>query len=92
MAWPQKRQARLDGISGEAVADLAINVPLAGLLGSRVLYIIVELVNGAPPSQVFSWACLRAAGHVHGGSYGGPGGGFLWRSKKLGCCAWESPA
>jgi phosphatidylglycerol:prolipoprotein diacylglycerol transferase len=78
-----KRQAKLDGIPGEAVSDLAMTVLLAGLAGSRILYIIVELVKGAPPSEVFSLGMLRAAGAVHGGILGALAA-FLWRSKKLG--------
>jgi len=78
-----KRQAKLDGISGEAVSDLAMTVLLAGLLGSRVLYMAVELLNGTPANQVFSLGMLRAAGHVHGGILAALAA-FIWRSRKLG--------
>jgi phosphatidylglycerol:prolipoprotein diacylglycerol transferase len=78
-----KRQAKLDGIPGEAVSDLAITVLLAGLVGSRVLYILVELLKGAPPGEVFSLPMLRAAGHVHGGILAALAA-FIWRSRKLG--------
>ncbi len=78
-----KRQAKLDGISGEAVSDLAMTVLFAGLVGSRVLYIVVELLKGAPAREVFSLGMLRAAGHLHGGILAALAA-FVWRSKKLG--------
>jgi len=66
-----KRQARLDGIPGESVTDLSVSLLLAGVVGAKVLMIIVDLASGADPARVFSMDTLRAGGAVHGAILGG---------------------
>jgi len=62
--------------------DLSIVLLLAGILGSRLLMVIVDLVKGVPASVVFDPALLRAGGHVHGGIIAGVLA-FFWRVRKL---------
>jgi phosphatidylglycerol:prolipoprotein diacylglycerol transferase len=75
------RLARKDGLSSDAITDLAITVLLAGILGSKLLMVVVDLAKGAPVSQVFSLETLRAGGAVHGGVIFGAAA-FFWRMKK----------
>ena len=68
-----KRQGRLDGLSSDAVTDLAIAVLIAGVLGSKALMIIVGLLTPLGEeghmafSEIFTLGMLRAGGAVHGG-------------------------
>jgi len=75
------RLARKDGLSPDAITDLAITVLLAGILGAKLLMVVVDLAKGAPVSQVFSMETLRAGGAVHGGVIFGAAA-FFWRMKK----------
>jgi phosphatidylglycerol:prolipoprotein diacylglycerol transferase len=71
-----------DALLPDALTDLAVSVLLGGILGSKLLMIVVDLVNGMPFSQVFSFATLRAGGAVHGGVIGGLLM-FFWRIRAL---------
>jgi phosphatidylglycerol:prolipoprotein diacylglycerol transferase len=68
-----KRQARLEGLDPEAVAELSITLLLAGILGSKLLLVIVGLLTPAGSEgalsldEVFSFSTLRAGGAIHGG-------------------------
>lgn len=68
-----KRQGRLDGLSSEAVTDLAIAVLIAGVIGSKALMIIVGLLTPVGGDghmafrDIFTLGMLRAGGAVHGG-------------------------
>ena len=68
-----KRQARLEGLDPDTVAELSITLLLAGIIGSKLLMIIVGLLAPAGTdgaltlSEVFSFATLRAGGAIHGG-------------------------
>ncbi len=77
-----KRQGRLDGIGGEVIPDLAITLLMAGLIGAKVVLIIVEMLNGRMTvADVFSLATLRAGGHIHGGIILGAAA-FFWKARK----------
>lgn len=81
--WLAKRQGELDGLSGEAVSDLAVTVLMAGIIGSKLLMVIVDVSRGSLGfGQIFDLATLRAGGHVHGGIIGGALA-FWWRCRKL---------
>jgi phosphatidylglycerol:prolipoprotein diacylglycerol transferase len=41
------RLARKDSLSADAITDLAITVLLAGILGSKLLMVVVDLAKGA---------------------------------------------
>jgi phosphatidylglycerol:prolipoprotein diacylglycerol transferase len=71
-----------NGVAPEAISDLAITLLLAGVIGSKVLMIVVDLVNGTPPSQIFDLGYLRAGGAIHGGIIGGLLA-FFWRMRSL---------
>ncbi|BDU77827.1 prolipoprotein diacylglyceryl transferase [Mesoterricola sediminis] len=74
--------AKRDGISAEAVSDLAITLLLAGILGAKLLMIVVDLSSGTPVRQILDPAYLRAGGAIHGGVIGGVVA-FFWRMRKL---------
>jgi len=62
-----KRQAELDQLAPAAITDLAIALLISAILGAKLLMIVVDLINGVPPSDIFSLATLRAGGAIHGG-------------------------
>ena len=74
-----KRQGRLDQIDGEVIPDLAITLLLAGILGAKLVLVIVEMAKGRMTfGEVFSLATLRAGGHIHGGIILGAAA-FFWK-------------
>ncbi len=75
------RLGKRDGLSPEALSDLCVAVLIGGILGSKLLMIAVDLINGVPVSQVFDLATLRAGGAVHGGIILGTAV-FFWRIRK----------
>jgi phosphatidylglycerol:prolipoprotein diacylglycerol transferase len=80
--WLAKLQARRDGMAPEAIVDLSITLLIAGVLGAKLLMVIVDLFNGEPMSSVFSLGTLRAGGAIHGGILLGAAA-FYWRIKHL---------
>ena len=76
------RLGRRDGIAAESISDLAITLLIAGIIGSKLLMIIVDLINGSTFSQVLDPGYLRAGGAVHGGIIAATLA-FFWRVKKL---------
>jgi phosphatidylglycerol:prolipoprotein diacylglycerol transferase len=75
------RLARKDGLSMEGITDLAMTVLIAGVVGAKVLMVVVDLLNGQPASQIFTLNTLRAGGFVHGGVIAGAAA-FFWRMRK----------
>lgn len=75
------RLARKDNLSMEGITDLAVTVLIAGVVGAKVLMVVVDLLNGRPASEAFSLATLRAGGFIHGGVIAGAAA-FFWRMKK----------
>jgi phosphatidylglycerol:prolipoprotein diacylglycerol transferase len=73
---------RREGIAREHISDLAITVLLAGVIGSKLLMVIVDLANGASFRSVFDLGYLRAGGAIHGGIIGATLA-FFWRVKRL---------
>lgn len=71
-----------DHLSADALTDLAVSVLLGGILGSKLLMIVVDTIHGAPLSQAFSFDTLRAGGAIHGGVLGGLLM-FFWRIRAL---------
>lgn len=61
-----KRQGRLDDIPAESLTDLSVSLLFAGVVGAKVLMIVVDLASGASPASVFSMDTLRAGGAIHG--------------------------
>jgi phosphatidylglycerol:prolipoprotein diacylglycerol transferase len=62
-----KRQAKLDGLIPAAITDLAVAMLISGIVGSKLLMVVVDLFSGVPAREVFSFATLRAGGAIHGG-------------------------
>lgn len=75
------RLARKDGLPMDGITDLAVTVLIAGVVGAKVLMVIVDLANGRPASEVFALSTLRAGGFVHGGVIAGAAA-FFWRMRK----------
>jgi phosphatidylglycerol:prolipoprotein diacylglycerol transferase len=71
-----------DGLPGEALSDLAISLLLAGIIGAKVLMLVVDLAGGKPLGAILDLGYLRAGGAVHGGIIAGAIV-FFWRIKKL---------
>ena len=74
--------ARREGLAPEAISDLAITLLLAGIIGSKLLMVVVDLASGVSPSAVFDLGYLRAGGAVHGGIIGATLA-FFWRVRRL---------
>jgi len=77
-----QRLARQEGIPPEHVSDLAITLLLAGVIGSKLLMVIVDLSSGVAFRDVFDLGYLRAGGAIHGGIIGATAA-FFWRVKRL---------
>ncbi len=66
-----KRQGRLDGLDPQAITELSVNLLLAGILGAKLLMVVVDLMNGATLASVFTMDTLRSGGAIHGGIIAG---------------------
>jgi len=71
-----------DGVSSEGISDLAVTLLLAGIVGSKLLMVIVDLIGGATFRQVLDPGYLRAGGAIHGGIIAATLA-FFWRVKTL---------
>ena len=77
-----QRLGRRDNIAPESMSDLAITLLLAGILGAKLLMIIVDLFSGVPFARILDPGYLRAGGAIHGGVIAGTAA-FFWRVKRL---------
>ena len=69
--WISVRYSERQGIKAEYAWDFGIAVVLAGILGSKILYILVDLHTYMQhPSEIFSLATLQAGGVFSGGLIG----------------------
>ena len=69
--WISVRNSRSQGIDPDLAWNLGIMVVLCGIIGAKVLYIIVDWDSyAAHPGQIFSWATLQAGGVFSGGLIG----------------------
>jgi phosphatidylglycerol:prolipoprotein diacylglycerol transferase len=80
--WLAIRLGKRDDLVPEALSDLAVTVLIAGIVGSKLLMILVNLIHGASFAQVFTLATLRAGGAIHGGIILGTAA-FFWRMRTL---------
>jgi phosphatidylglycerol:prolipoprotein diacylglycerol transferase len=78
-----RKLASKDAIPVDSITDLALTLLIAGIIGAKALMVAVELINGAPFSDVLSLSTLRSAGAVHGGILLGIAA-FFWRTRSLG--------
>ena len=70
--WISVRNSERQGIKPENAWDLGIAVVLAGILGSKILYILVDWHSYAGhPREIFSLATLQAGGVFSGGLIAG---------------------
>jgi len=76
-----KRQSKLDGLEPAAITDLAIAMLISAILGSKLLMIVVDLINHRPLAEVFSLGTLRAGGAIHGGIIAATAV-FFWKLRK----------
>ena len=69
--WISVRNSARQGIKPENAWDFGIAVVLAGILGSKILYILVDWRTYAEhPKEIFSLATLQAGGVFSGGLIG----------------------
>ena len=69
--WISVRNSARQGIKPENAWDFGIAVVLAGILGSKILYILVDWRSYAEhPKEIFSLATLQAGGVFSGGLIG----------------------
>ena len=76
-----KRQARLDCLNPAAITDLAIAMLISGIVGSKLLMVVVDLFSGVPVREVLSFGTLRAGGAIHGGVIAAAAV-FFWKLRK----------
>ncbi len=65
--WGARTLGRRDGLNPKSVNDLGLGVFVCGLLGSMLLGVGINYVNGIE----MDWSELRNAGVIHGGLIGG---------------------
>src|ERR1700724_3708732 len=65
--WLVSRLARAAGLNSEAVVNLGVYCALAGIVGAKVLMIVLDPEFRAHPMEVFSLATLQSAGIFYGG-------------------------
>ena len=69
--WISVRNSRRQGIKPENAWDFGIAVVLAGILGSKILYILVDWrIYAEHPKEIFSLATVQAGGVFSGGLIG----------------------
>ena len=69
-----------EGIAAKDIFDLSLTLLFAGVLGSKILMILVDLFNGADVIEVFNIGYLRAGGALHGGIIAAVIA-FFWKAK-----------
>jgi phosphatidylglycerol---prolipoprotein diacylglyceryl transferase len=66
--WIAAKLARRYGLSSEAVSSLGVNAAIAGLVGAKVMMILLDLPRYiAAPGEIFSLATLQSGGVFFGG-------------------------
>lgn len=83
--WLAARLARQSGISAELATNLGVYAALAGLLGAKLLMVIVHFdYYRQQPGEIFSMATLQAGGVYHGGLAAALLAGYLYmRARRL---------
>jgi phosphatidylglycerol---prolipoprotein diacylglyceryl transferase len=70
--WISVRNSEKQGIDPELAWNFGILVVLAGIIGAKVLYILVDLsYYMAHPGEIFSFGTLQAGGVFSGGLVAG---------------------
>lgn len=69
-----------EGITAKYMFDLSLTLLFTGVLGSKILMILVDLFNGADAIEVFNIGYLRAGGALHGGIIAAVVA-FFWKAK-----------
>jgi phosphatidylglycerol:prolipoprotein diacylglycerol transferase len=65
--WLTARLAQRVGIPSDAVLNLGVFCALAGIIGAKLLMILMSPEYRAHPSEIFSLATLQSAGIFYGG-------------------------
>ncbi|MCU1258628.1 MAG: prolipoprotein diacylglyceryl transferase [Bryobacterales bacterium] len=65
--WLVSRLARAAGLNSEAVVNLGVYCALAGIVGAKVLMIVLDPEFREHPMEVFSLSTLQSAGIFYGG-------------------------
>jgi phosphatidylglycerol---prolipoprotein diacylglyceryl transferase len=83
--WMVNRLSRRAGMDTDAVMNLGIYTAIAGMVGAKLLMILLDLGYYARnPGELFSFATLQAGGIFYGGFLAALATAFLYmRSRKL---------
>ena len=65
--WLTSKLAAREGLAPESILNLGVVCALAGILGAKVLMILLSSDYRAHPSEIFSLATLQSAGIFYGG-------------------------
>ena len=66
--WISVKFSERQGINGDHAWNFGITTVLAGIIGSKALYILVDLhYYAANPREIFSWDTMQAGGVFSGG-------------------------
>lgn len=85
--WIAGRQARKEGLDANQIIDLAVYVLLAGLVGARVLLVIVDWEHyWKEPADL--WSLVQSAGVFYGGLLGAIPVAF-WYARKHQLDSWR---
>ena len=89
--WISVRNAQRLGIDGDKAWNFGILVVLSGIVGSKLLYIINQMIeHTATPSEIFSISTLQAGGVFSGGLLAAfaAAAWYVWRNHlpPLGTC------
>jgi len=86
--WFLKREAQREGLDPKAIVDTAIAGLLFGLLGAKLLLVLVDLPYYVEdPSRIFG--TLRSAGVIYGGLIVGALG-IVWYIRRKGLPLWQT--
>jgi phosphatidylglycerol:prolipoprotein diacylglycerol transferase len=65
--WLTSRLAKEAGMNQEAVVNLGVYCALAGIVGAKLLMIVMDSSYRSNPAEIFSLATLQSAGIFYGG-------------------------
>lgn len=86
--WVASRQARREGLDGARVADMAVYVLIAGLIGAKLLLVIVDFhYFRSRPGEL--WSVAQSGGVFYGGLLGALPVAF-WYARRHGLPGWRT--
>src|SRR5437763_7791179 len=65
--WLTSKFAKERGLNSEKVVNLGVYCALIGMLGAKVLMIVMDPIYRAHPAEIFTRETLQSAGIFYGG-------------------------